>query len=71
MQFSYCKIYFERKKHIVLARENYRAVIFYNFNMGFNEEEFLERLQLVHEDEVHFRATVYRWFTELHICHLL
>ena len=43
-----------------LMREHFRAIIFYDFKAGLNQEEFVQRLQLAFVDESPARATVFR-----------
>lgn len=47
-----------------LTREHFRAMIFYDFKAGLNQEECVQRLQLAFGDESPARATVFRWFKE-------
>ena len=47
-----------------LTREYFRAIIFYNFKAGLNQEECVQWLQLAFGDESPARATVFRWFKE-------
>ena len=45
-----------------LTRDNFRAIIFYDFKAGLNQEEYVQRLQLAFGDESPARAIVFRWF---------
>ena len=47
-----------------LTRKHFRAIIFYDFKAGLNQDECVQRLQLVFGDEYLDRATVFRWFKE-------
>lgn len=47
-----------------LSKENFRALIFYDFKCGLNENQCMERLTLAFGDEKPSRATIYRWFAE-------
>ncbi|XP_015924023.3 histone-lysine N-methyltransferase SETMAR-like [Parasteatoda tepidariorum] len=46
-----------------LTREHFRAMIFYDFKAGLNQE-CVQRLQLAFGDESPARATVFRWIKE-------
>ena len=52
-----------RRENGVDARD-FRAIIFYDFKAGLNQEEYVQRLQLASGDESPARATVFRWFKE-------
>ncbi|GFW61038.1 histone-lysine N-methyltransferase SETMAR [Trichonephila clavipes] len=47
-----------------LIREHYRVMIFHNFKAGLNQDECVQRLQLVLGNESLCRATVFIWFKE-------
>ncbi|GFV46475.1 hypothetical protein TNCV_3233621 [Trichonephila clavipes] len=47
-----------------LTREYYRAMLFFDFKAGLNQEECVQRLRLVFGDESPCHATVFRLFKE-------
>lgn len=47
-----------------LSRENFRAMIFYDFRCHISQQESYDRLRLAFHDEAPSRATVYNWFNE-------
>ena len=47
-----------------LTWEHYGAMIFYDFKLGLDQEEWLQRLLLAYEDKAPSLATVFRWFTK-------
>ena len=47
-----------------LTRENLRAMIFYDFRFGLNQQEFLDRMITAFGNEAPSKATIYRWFSE-------
>ena len=47
-----------------MTREHYRAMIFYYFKAGLNQNECLQRLRLAFGNKCPSRATVFRWFKE-------
>ena len=47
-----------------LTREHYRAMIFYDFKAGLNQNECLQRLRLAVGNECPSHATVFRWFKQ-------
>ena len=47
-----------------MRREHFRALIFYDFKVGVNQEESVQRLQLAFGDDSTARTTVFRWFKE-------
>lgn len=47
-----------------LTRENFRAMIFYDFRCHLSQQESYDRLRLAFHDEAPSRATVYNWFNE-------
>ena len=47
-----------------LTRENFCAIIFYDFKAGLNQEKCIQWLQLAFGDGSPIRATVFRWFKE-------
>ena len=47
-----------------LERENFRAMILYDFKCSLNESQTLERLTQALWDLVPSHATVFRWFAE-------
>ncbi|GFX01039.1 histone-lysine N-methyltransferase SETMAR [Trichonephila clavipes] len=49
-----------------LAREQYHAMIFYDFKAGLNQDECVQRLQLAFGEKSLCRATVFRWFKEFY-----
>ncbi|GFX84414.1 histone-lysine N-methyltransferase SETMAR [Trichonephila clavipes] len=63
-----CRFYgcvsLDRIENGVETREYYRAMIFYDFKAGLNEEEYVQRLQLAFGDESPCHATVFKWFKE-------
>ena len=46
-----------------LTREQFRAIIFYNFRRGLTEQQCIE-LKSIFSDEVPSRTSVYRWYGE-------
>ncbi|GFS87565.1 transposable element Tcb2 transposase [Trichonephila clavipes] len=56
---------FNRRENGVETREHYRAMIFYDFKAGLNQEECDQRLKLAFGDEFQCRTTVFRWLKEL------
>ena len=47
-----------------LNREHFRAIIFYNFRRGLNQQQCIDELNSIFGDEAPSRTSVYRWFTE-------
>lgn len=47
-----------------VTRENFRAMIFYDFRCHLSQQESYDRLRLAFHDEAPSRATVYNWFNE-------
>lgn len=47
-----------------LTRENFRAMIFYDFRCHLSQQESYDRLRLAFHDEAPSRATIYNWFNE-------
>ena len=47
-----------------VEREHFRAMILYDFKMGLNETQSLERLQQAFGDIAPSYATVFWWFQE-------
>ena len=47
-----------------LSRENFQVMIFYDFKVGLNENQCVERLHSAFGGEAPSRATVFRWFSE-------
>lgn len=48
-----------------LTRQNFRAMICYDFRCHLSQQESYHRLRLAFQDEAPSRATVYNWFNEL------
>ncbi|XP_031634629.1 histone-lysine N-methyltransferase SETMAR-like, partial [Contarinia nasturtii] len=46
------------------TRENFRAIIYYDFGLGVSQQQCYYQLHLVFGDEAPCKATVYHWFTE-------
>lgn len=47
-----------------LNRENFRAMIFYDFRHGLSQQECIDQLNLTFGDEAPSKTTVYRWYSE-------
>ncbi|GAB1860775.1 Histone-lysine N-methyltransferase SETMAR [Camponotus japonicus] len=47
-----------------LNRENFRAMIYYDFRRGLTQQQCADQLALTFGDEAPHRATVFRWFAE-------
>ena len=47
-----------------LSRENFRAMIFYDFRRGFTQKQCFESLQSAFDNEAPSKASVYNWFNE-------
>jgi len=47
-----------------LSREQFRALIYYDFKCGLDKKQCMERLTLAFGEEKPSRATIYRWFAE-------
>ena len=47
-----------------LNREHFRAMIFYDFRRGLNQQQCADQLASTFGDEAPSRATVFRWFSE-------
>lgn len=47
-----------------LSRENFRAMIFYDYKCGLTPKLCIDRLQQAFKDEAPSKTSVYRWFTE-------
>ena len=47
-----------------LSRENFRAMIFYDFRKGFTQQQCFESLQSTFGDEAPSKASVYNWYNE-------
>ena len=45
-----------------LNREHFRAIIFYNFQRGLTQQQFIDEFNLIFGDEASSRASVYRWY---------
>ena len=48
-----------------LRRTHFRAMIFYDFKSGLNQQQGHSRLQAAFGDEAPSRTTIYDWFAEL------
>lgn len=48
-----------------ISRENFRAIIFYDFKRGLTEEECINRLQSAFGDKSPSKTTVDDWYAEL------
>ncbi|XP_031634437.1 histone-lysine N-methyltransferase SETMAR-like [Contarinia nasturtii] len=47
-----------------ITRENFRAIIFYNFGRGLSQQQCVDEIHSTFGDEAPSKATVYRWFNE-------
>ena len=47
-----------------LNRENFRAIIFYNFRRGLTQQQCIDELNSIFGDEAPSRTSVYRWYEE-------
>lgn len=47
-----------------LSRENLRVMIYYDFQVGWTQQQCLDRMISAFGNEAPSKATVYRWFTE-------
>ena len=56
------KIHFTEKMEI--SRENFRAMIFYDFRVGLSQEECIDRLRKGFDDEAPSKTRVYEWSKE-------
>lgn len=55
---------FQLGKKMKLTRENFRAIIFYNFRRGLSQQQCVDEIHSTFGDEAPSQATVYRWYTE-------
>lgn len=55
---------FQFDEKMDLTRENFRAMIFYDFRAGLSQQECLNRLQLAFGDEAPSKTSVYDWYNE-------
>lgn len=46
------------------SRENFRAIIFYNFKRGLTPKQCIEELRSTFQDEAPSNATIYNWYAE-------
>ncbi|GFT31933.1 histone-lysine N-methyltransferase SETMAR [Trichonephila clavipes] len=54
---------------MMFTSEYYRALIFYDFKAGLNQDEGVQQLKLAFGDEFPCRATVFKWFKKFGRCH--
>ena len=47
-----------------LNREHFRAIIFYNFQLGLTQQQCIDELNSIFGDEAPSRTSVYRWYGE-------
>ena len=47
-----------------LNREDFRAIIFYNFRRGLTQQQCIDELNSIFGDEAPSRTSVYRWYGE-------
>ena len=47
-----------------LNRENFRAIIFYNFRRGLTQQQCIDEFNSIFRDEAPLRTSVYRWYGE-------
>lgn len=47
-----------------LTRENFRAMIYYDFRRGLSQQQCIDQLTLTFGDEAPSKTTVYHWFSE-------
>ena len=45
-------------------RENFRAIIFYNFRRGLTQQQCIDELKSVFDDKAPSKTRVYRWYGE-------
>ena len=54
---------------MVLNREHFRAIIFYNFGRGLTQQQCIDALKSIFGDEATSRTSVYRWYGEFNRGH--
>ena len=52
-----------------LNRENFRAIIFYNFRHGLIQQQWINELNLIFGDEAPSSTSVYQWYGEFNRGH--
>lgn len=55
---------FHLSQNMELTRENFRAMIYYDFRRGLTQEQCFNQLNSTFGNEAPSTATVYRWYTE-------
>jgi len=47
-----------------LIRENFRAMIYYNFWHGLSQQQCIDQLTSIFDDKALSKTTIYYWFSE-------
>ena len=50
---------------MVLNREHFRAIIFYNIRRRLTQQQCIDELNSIFGDETPLRTRVYRWYVEI------